>query len=76
MPDTTTEASTEKQTCPHGVPQWGYFVTRPPEPNEVSVHCPCCHCPGVRDANDLEPMPCPHCGVNAVLDNNQNEETH
>lgn len=58
----------QREPCPHGVPAHGYFVGPHPARGQVAVTCPCCHCPGVRDADDIEPpMLCPYCGVAAVV---------
>lgn len=59
----------ETGACPHGVPRSGYFVIRKASADEVQVYCMCCGRPGLRDLGDTDPMPCPSCGGNAVLDN-------
>jgi hypothetical protein len=72
MPETaaaTQDGQAGTETCRHGVPRHGYFVIRQTAAHETQVYCMCCGRPGVRDVDDAEPMPCPSCGVNAVLDN-------
>lgn len=42
-------------------------------PDAVRVECPCCHLPGYLDY-DPEPMVCPYCDVEAVLENGRMTE--